>query len=198
MTAQPNVQLSPHQTTSVSALQVIQPQDALDGSCPVLRIQAAAAPAHPTASPATLHDSPPIEQHLIPWVPAIVQSIHPPSRTVVITPTPGLLELGRQQQLLERLKPELMAYGKPAAGSMAERLGQHFMPTKRQLIASGREDVVKMVTAAGGFIHVAHLLGLRAKRKPEGQGNLNGGCGACSCKPCMDRTNCTAVNIVVV
>lgn len=172
MTTQPSAQLSPYQKTSLSALQVIQPQDALNGSCPVLRIQAAAAPAHPTSSPATPHDPSPIEQHLIPWVPAIVQSIHPSSRTVVITPTPGLLELGRQQQLLQRLKPELMAYGKPTVGSMAERLGQQFMPTKRQLIASGREDLVKLVTAAGGFIHVAHLLGLRAKRKPEGQGNL--------------------------
>ena len=151
------------------AVQVVQPQDAHNGSCPVLRIQAAAAAAHPTASPASPHDPELIEQHLIPWVPAIVQSIHPPSRTVVITPPPGLLELGRQQQLLQRLKPQLMAYGKPAVGSMADRLGQHFMPTKRQLAAAGQEDLVKLVTAAGGFIHVAHLLGLRAKRKPEGQ-----------------------------
>ena len=150
-------------------MQVVQPQDAHNGSCPVLRIQAAAAAAHPTASPASLHDPEPLEQHLIPWVPAIVQSIHPPSRTVVINPPPGLLELGRRQQLLQKLKPQLMAHGKPAVGSMADRLGQHFMPTKRQLAAAGREDLAKLVTAAGGFIHVAHLLGLRAKRKPEGQ-----------------------------
>ena len=149
--------------------QVVQPQDAHNGSCPVLRIQAAAAAEHCTASPAPLHDHEPIEQQLIPWVPAIVQSIHARSRTVVITPPPGLLELGRQQLLLQRLKPQLMALGKPTVGSMADRLGQHFMPTKRQLTAAGREDLVKLIAAAGGFIHVAHLLGLRAKRKPEGQ-----------------------------
>ena len=153
-------------------MQVVQPQDAYNGSCPVLRIQAAADTAHSTASPASPHDHEPIEQHLIPWVPAIVQSIHARSRTVVINPPPGLLELGRQKQLLQRLKPQLMAYGTPVVGSMADRLGQHFMPTRRQLAAAGREDLVKLVTAAGGFIHVAHLLGLRAKRKPEGQQNL--------------------------
>lgn len=161
----------------------MQPEDAHNGSCPVLRIQAAP---HCTASPAASHDAEASEQHLIPWVAAIVQSIHPASRTIVITPPPGLLELGRQQQLLQRLKPELMTYGKPATGSMAERLGQHFMPTKRQLAAAGREDLVKLVTAAGGFIHVAHLLGLRAKRRPEGQRNQNACtlCGVCTHLKC--------------
>lgn len=167
--------------TTIS-LQVVEPQDACNGSCPVLRIQAiahstaspTASPttspiASPTASPTASHDSDSLEQHLIPWVPAIVQSIYPSSRTVVITPPPGLLELGRQQRLLQQLKPELVLYGKPSPGAMAERLGQCFMPTKRQLAAAGREDLVKLVTASGGFIHVAHLLGLRAKRKPEGQ-----------------------------
>ncbi|KAL3141042.1 hypothetical protein ABBQ32_005553 [Trebouxia sp. C0010 RCD-2024] len=153
--------------------EVVEPQDACNGSCPLLRIQAPPSPtpcprASPTGSPTASHDSDPVDQHLIPWVPAIVQSIHPPSRTVVITPPPGLLELGRQQRLLQQLKPELILFGKPVPGSMAERLGQHFMPTKRQLAAAGREDLVKLVTAAGGFIYVAHLLGLRAKRKPEG------------------------------
>ncbi|KAL0026776.1 hypothetical protein WJX77_000943 [Trebouxia sp. C0004] len=33
---------------------------------------------------------------------------------------------------------------------------------------AGREDLIKRVISAGGFIRVAHLLGLRAKRKPEG------------------------------
>ena len=136
----------------------------------MLRILAPApSRASPTALPTASLDPDPVEQHLIPWVPAIVQSIHPPSRTVVITPPPGLLELGRQQRLLQQLKPELIEFGKPAPGSMAERLGQHFMPTKQQLAVAGREDLVKLVTAAGGFIHVAHILGLRAKRKPEGQ-----------------------------
>lgn len=161
-----------------SLLQVVEPLDACNGSCPVLRIQAPAPatpspPASAPGSPTASHDdSDPVEQHLIPWVPAIVQSIHPPSRTVVITPPPGLLELGRQQRLLQQLKPELVVFGKPVPGSMAERLGQHFMPTKRQLAEAGREDLVKLVTAAGGFIHVAHFLGLRAKRKPEGQSTI--------------------------
>ena len=147
-------------------LQVVHLQDPSTGSCPVLRVQAI------TASDLTSTTAEDTEasqqQHLIPWVPAIVQSISHSKRTIVITPPPGLLELGRQQHLLHKLKPELLAYGKPAAGSMAERLGQQYMPTRRQLVAAGRQDLAQLVTAAGGFIHVAHLLGLRAKRKPEG------------------------------
>ena len=146
--------------------QVVEPQDALTGSCPVLRIDTAPIP---SGQLSPTHPPEPPEQHLIPWVPAIVQRIHAPSHTITITPPAGLLELGRQQHLLDRLLPELMAYGKPAAGSMAERLGQRYMPTKRQLVSAGREDLVKLITSAGGFIHVAHLLGLRAKRKPAGQ-----------------------------
>ncbi|KAL0035299.1 hypothetical protein WJX79_011035 [Trebouxia sp. C0005] len=139
--------------------EVIQPQEALAGTCPLLRIQLQTAS---TANPK------PCEQHLIPWVSTIVQKTHSQSRTITIAPPAGLLELGRQQLLLDQLRPELLAYGEPAPHSMAARLGQHYMPTKRQLAEAGREDLVKRVISAGGFIHVAHLLGLRAKRKPEG------------------------------
>ncbi len=142
--------------------QVIQPQAALNGNCPMLRIQAV----QPTVLTSAHQAS---EQHLIPWVPAIIHSIYTKSQTIVIAPPPGLLELGRQQALLDSLRPEIVPYGKPPAGSMAERLGQRYMPTKSQLAAAGRQDLVKLITSAGGFIHVAHLLGLRAKRKPEGQ-----------------------------
>ena len=137
---------------------MIQPQEALGGTCPVLRIQLQQADSA----------SQPSEQHLIPWVPAIVKDILSQSHTIVIAPPSGLLELGRQQMLLHQLEPELKTYGKAAPDSMAARLGQYYMPTKQQLIHHGREDLVKQVVAAGGFIHVAHLLGLRAKRKPAG------------------------------
>ena len=144
---------------NIFILQVIQPQEALAGTCPLLRIQLQ------TASTA---NSQPCEQHLIPWVSTIVQKIHSQSRTIAIAPPAGLLELGRQQVLLDQLRPELIAYGEPARDTMAARLGQHYMPTKCQLAEAGREDLIKRVISAGGFIHVAHLLGLRAKRKPEG------------------------------
>ncbi|DBA87208.1 TPA: hypothetical protein ACH3X1_004281 [Trebouxia sp. C0004] len=140
-------------------LQVIQPQEALGGTCPLVRIQ---------LQTAATADSQRCEQHLIPWVSTIVQNIHSRSCTIIIAPPAGLLELGRQQVLLDQLRPELLPYGEPAPDSMAARLGQHYMPTKRQLADAGREDLIKRVISAGGFIRVAHLLGLRAKRKPEG------------------------------
>jgi len=144
---------------NIFVLQVVQPQQALGGTCSLLRIQ---------LQTATTADSQPCEQHLIPWASTIVQNIHSQSRTITIAPPAGLLELGRQQVLLDQLRPDLIAYGEAAPDSMAARLGQHYMPTKRQLADAGREDLVKRVISPGGFIHVAHLLGLRAKRKPEG------------------------------
>lgn len=63
---------------------------------------------------------------------------------------------------------QLEPYSKPPAGSVAERLGQRFMPTKKQLKAAGREDLIKLVTQAGGFMEVAQYLGLRAHRRPQG------------------------------
>ena len=145
-------------------LQVIKPQ--APGSCPVLRVQATASDAD-TYSIST-DDTAYTEQHLIPWAPSIVQCVDHATKRLHIIPTPGLLELGRQQGLLQRLKPELEALGKPPSDSLAKRLGQRYMPTKKQLVAAGRQDLVKLVMAAGGFISVAQLLGLRARRRPEG------------------------------
>jgi len=42
------------------------------------------------------------------------------------------------------------------------------MPTRQQLIQAGRQDLVKMVTRAGGFLDVAAQLGFRARRRPPG------------------------------
>ena len=64
--------------------------------------------------------------------------------------------------------PELEAYGSPPYGSVAERLGQCFMPTRKRLKAAGREDLIKLVTKAGGFMQVAQCLGLRSCRRPQG------------------------------
>ena len=43
-----------------------------------------------------------------------------------------------------------------------------YMPTRKALEAGGRGDLVRGVLAAGGFLAVAHQLGLRARRKPQG------------------------------
>ena len=145
-----------------SLLQVIKPPVA--GSCPVLRVQALI----PIAQSSTGDDAVTVEQHLIPWTPTIIQHADDANRHLSIIPTPGLLELGRQQGLLQKLKPQLEALGKPPNDSLAQPQGQRYMPTKKQLVAAGRQDLVKLVTAAGGFAAVAHLLGLRARRKPQG------------------------------
>lgn len=42
------------------------------------------------------------------------------------------------------------------------------MPTKEALKAAGRDDLIKLVTLAGGFTEVAQYLGLRARRRPQG------------------------------
>lgn len=42
------------------------------------------------------------------------------------------------------------------------------MPTRQQLMQAGRQDLVKMVTRAGGFLDVAAQLGFRARRRPPG------------------------------
>lgn len=69
--------------------------------------------------------------------------------------------------------PELEAYGSPPGGSVAERLGQCFMPTRKRLKAAGREDLIKLVTQAGGFMQVAQCLGLRSCRRPQGHSHLH-------------------------
>ena len=147
---------------------MLQPAADVQGSNLVLQVELLPQQgcAHAAASSAPL-DSP--IQHLIPWAPTIIQGIQPSTHTIVIDPPAGLLELAQRQHQAEQLRPQLEPYGRPPEGSMAHRLGQHFMPTGRQLKAAGRQDLVKQVVAAGGFTEVAHRLGLRARRRPQGE-----------------------------
>eukprot|EP00850_Spirogloea_muscicola_P010463 SM000061S19290 [mRNA] locus=s61:535723:539610:- [translate_table: standard] len=58
--------------------------------------------------------------------------------------------------------------GRPDRWLSDSRLGQPYMPTRRQLVAAGRQDIVARIAAAGGFLSVAAALGLRARRRPNG------------------------------
>eukprot|EP00879_Flechtneria_rotunda_P029809 GHRR01032260.1.p2 GENE.GHRR01032260.1~~GHRR01032260.1.p2 ORF type:complete len:100 (+),score=26.57 GHRR01032260.1:1348-1647(+) len=42
------------------------------------------------------------------------------------------------------------------------------MPTKQQLLAAGRHDLVALISKVGGFAQVALLLGFKAPRRPVG------------------------------
>ena len=48
------------------------------------------------------------ERHLIPYVPEIFQEVDASANTVYIQPPKGLLELGRQQLLLDIIEPRIM------------------------------------------------------------------------------------------
>lgn len=46
---------------------------------------------------------------------------------------------------------------------------QHFMmPTKRALEQLGRQDIIRMIESAGGFLEVAQSLGYKSTRRPPG------------------------------
>lgn len=48
------------------------------------------------------------ERHMIPYVPEIFKEIDLASRQIVINPPKGLLQLGRQQLLLEIIRPQIL------------------------------------------------------------------------------------------
>lgn len=112
--------------------------------------------------------SAPREEHLIPYVPQIVPSVDLAAGVVYVQPPAGLLELGRQQNLLATLERDLEPFTQPAPLSVLQRMGLRTMPTSAQLEAAGRRDLVAAVRAAGGFLEVAQALGLRSQRKPAG------------------------------
>ncbi|KAF6260236.1 hypothetical protein COO60DRAFT_1637771 [Scenedesmus sp. NREL 46B-D3] len=92
------------------------------------------------------------ESHSIPLVPAIANDLYPRQRVLLITPPPGLLDLGRRELLLSFLSKELL----------------QCMPTRQQLLSAGRQDLVGVINKVGGFTEAALLLGLRATRRPAG------------------------------
>ena len=82
-------------------MQVIPQTPGVAGSSPVLRLQSynwQGSSQHNQA--AGLEGS---VQHLVPWVPAIIQGIKPAEFIIVIAPPAGLLELGQRQQLAQQL-----------------------------------------------------------------------------------------------
>ncbi|KAG2423284.1 hypothetical protein HXX76_015433 [Chlamydomonas incerta] len=106
-----------------------------------------------------------------------------------------LLELGRQGPGLEpglelaagthgpSSEPDAPVPGRPAQtqqrpGCKQERqrqwkqeqelLAAIAMPSRQQLLAAGREELVEAIGAAGGFAEVALQLGLRCSRRPHG------------------------------
>lgn len=109
------------------------------------------------------------EEHLIPYVRSIVPWVDVQRGAVWVDPPSGLLDLGRRRLLVGRLKVALAPYVN-ATGSRGSRgvAGVGVMPSRSQLQAAGRGDLVHLVRQAGGFLEVAQALGLRAPRRPAG------------------------------
>lgn len=76
---------------------------------------------------------------------------------VFIQPPTGLLDLGRQQLMLERLRQELAPFTTPPPLSLLARMGLRVMPNSSQLAAAGRQDLVAAIKRAGGFLEVAQV-----------------------------------------
>jgi hypothetical protein len=55
-----------------------------------------------------------------------------------------------------------------ASGAVGGAVGG-VMPRKSQLLAAGRQDLVKLILKAGGFTRVATYLGLKTSRRPPGR-----------------------------
>ena len=113
------------------------------------------------------------EQHLIPLVPSIVPVIDTAKELLVLSPPPGLLDLGRRQAALARIDRLLRKSGIVSSVYMESPDGlqeelKPRMPTRRELEDMGRYDIVKLVLENGGFLDVAQCLGYRGRRKPPG------------------------------
>lgn len=113
------------------------------------------------------------EQHLIPLVPSIVPVIDAEKELLVLSPPPGLLDLGRRQAALARIDRLLRKSGLVSSVYMESPDGlqeelKPRMPTRRELEDMGRYDIVKLVQENGGFLDVAQCLGYRGRRKPPG------------------------------
>ncbi|GBG81797.1 hypothetical protein CBR_g33977 [Chara braunii] len=135
-------------------------------------------------------------QFLIPLVPAIVQGVDTSARQLVIEPPEGLLDLGEIPRRLSALRPLLLQFcaeqsegvekcrkkrRMKAKGFVVWRHGavrtsvptdnqarEGYMPTRQQLLAAGRQDLVQKIAMAGGFPAVAQALNLRSRRRPIG------------------------------
>ncbi|CAM6128202.1 unnamed protein product [Calypogeia fissa] len=136
-------------------------------------------------------------EFLVPLVEDIVREVDVENNCLFITPPEGLLELARIPQLLRELEPKLLEFCRQQndgikgcinsvrasdngrfsddakqlmswSGEFKQERFDIFMPTKRQLVAAGRHDLVDDIKAAGGFLAVAQSLNLRSRRRPNG------------------------------
>ena len=82
-------------------MQVILQTCGVAGSSPVLRIESCTCQGSRQHKQAAGLEGE--VQHLVPWVPAIIQGIRPADSIIVIAPPAGLLDLGRRHQLARQL-----------------------------------------------------------------------------------------------
>ncbi|KAG6550698.1 hypothetical protein Mapa_007795 [Marchantia paleacea] len=136
-------------------------------------------------------------EFLVPLVEDIVKGVDINLKCLFITPPAGLLELARIPEILKRLEPQLLDFCQhqnagilscldSVESQQSTRFSEDakqlvawsrsiqphnrdvFMPTRRQLVSAGRQDLVEEIMAAGGFLSVAQALGLRSRRRPVG------------------------------
>ncbi|KAI5057305.1 hypothetical protein GOP47_0027320 [Adiantum capillus-veneris] len=122
---------------------------------------------------------------LIPIVNEFMQHIDPVKKRLLVKPPDGLLELAARPEAIAKLQPEIQLFCKRYASFLEERfIGRKkisrtgctdyqkvvfsYMPTREQMFAVGRADLVRRIKDAGGFLYVAHALGLKTTRRPNG------------------------------
>ena len=97
------------------------------------------------------------EQHLMPFVDAMVISILPWRRRIVMNLPNGLISLGRRNLYMRLLNRELRPYLSNPVNKLTMRIrGQRVMPSCSQLKAAGRVDLVKLIQKAGGVCEVCY------------------------------------------
>jgi hypothetical protein len=100
--------------------------------------------------------------HLVPLVPALFPRWNRATRTLVMDPPKGLLDLGLRQSEIRALRKDLLPY---CSRVNATELG---MPQRRSLVRAGRGDLAARVTALGDWASVSVMLTLVSRRKPDG------------------------------
>lgn len=122
---------------------------------------------------------------LIPIVDEFVRHVDTKRRCLQVQPPKGLLELARRPEVIRRLRPEIQLFCQRHAKFLQDRFIENqkirydssvdlqeivhmYMPTRDQLQAVGRFDLIRRIKAAGGFLFVAQALGLKSTRRPNG------------------------------
>ncbi|MCO5586850.1 hypothetical protein L7F22_040795 [Adiantum nelumboides] len=122
---------------------------------------------------------------LIPIVNEFMQYIDPVKKRLLVKPPDGLLELAARPEAIAKLQLEIELFCKRYANFLEERfigskkvqgtcsidyqkIVRSYMPTREQMFAVGRADLVRQIKDAGGFLYVAHALGLKTTRRPNG------------------------------